>query len=279
MEDDCKIPNIIHFVFGLREQTQEFCFVFYMAIKSALVVNRPEQILFHYHYEPYGYWWDLIKKEIVFIQIPLFNKIGTAELVKYVHIADLSRLIVLKLFGGTYLDIDTISVKPLHSLRNNNVVMAKEYNYGLCNAVIMSEQNSAFIDKWLQDYDQFFKPDGWGEVAVIQPFLIQQTRPDIPITVLEQDYFFYPGCNEFMEITNPIEGGVVIPTNLTTLHLWNNMRPGFFEALTPDFITDHKNTLYSALVNNAFLYMTPQEKQQFREDVLNAPKPHSNSQP
>ena len=45
------IPNIIHFVFGLQEQTEEFLFCYYLAIVSANKINSPDEIYFHYHYQ------------------------------------------------------------------------------------------------------------------------------------------------------------------------------------------------------------------------------------
>jgi hypothetical protein len=50
------IPNIIHFIFGLKEQIEEFELYRYIAIKSAYEVNKPDKIFFYYYYEPYGYW-------------------------------------------------------------------------------------------------------------------------------------------------------------------------------------------------------------------------------
>ena len=56
------INNIIHFVFGLKEQTEDFLFSYYLAILSAIVVNNPDKVYFYYHYEPKGKWWEKIKK-------------------------------------------------------------------------------------------------------------------------------------------------------------------------------------------------------------------------
>ena len=44
------IPNIIHFVFGLKEQKEEFLFCYYISILSSKLVNNPEKIYFHYHF-------------------------------------------------------------------------------------------------------------------------------------------------------------------------------------------------------------------------------------
>jgi len=50
------IPNIIHFIYGLKEDFGgiPFSLVHYLAIKSACEVNRPEQINFYFRYEPKG---------------------------------------------------------------------------------------------------------------------------------------------------------------------------------------------------------------------------------
>ena len=56
------IPNICHFVFGFKEQTEEFLFCFYIAIYSAYIINNPDKIFFYYHNEPFGKWWKETKK-------------------------------------------------------------------------------------------------------------------------------------------------------------------------------------------------------------------------
>ena len=38
-----KIPNIIHFVYGFKKQTEEFDLYKYIAIKSAHDINKPDK--------------------------------------------------------------------------------------------------------------------------------------------------------------------------------------------------------------------------------------------
>ena len=54
-----KIPNIVHFIFGLKPQNEEFCFVYYLSVLSAYIVNKPETIYFYYHYESI---WKMVGK-------------------------------------------------------------------------------------------------------------------------------------------------------------------------------------------------------------------------
>ena len=63
------IPNIIHFIFGLIPQNEEFNMYRYIAVKSAYDVNKPDKIYFYYFYEPYGYWWDKTKEIVETVKL------------------------------------------------------------------------------------------------------------------------------------------------------------------------------------------------------------------
>ena len=41
--------NICHFVFGMKKQTEEFLFCYYIAVYSAYLINNPDIIYFYYH--------------------------------------------------------------------------------------------------------------------------------------------------------------------------------------------------------------------------------------
>ena len=47
------INNICHFVFGMKKQTEEFLFSYYIAVYSAYLINKPDTIYFYYNYEAY----------------------------------------------------------------------------------------------------------------------------------------------------------------------------------------------------------------------------------
>ena len=76
------IPNICHFVFGFKEQKDEFLFCYYLAVYSAYIVNKPEKIIFYYHHEPYGDWWEKLKNipVVELIKIPIPTHIGEKEI-------------------------------------------------------------------------------------------------------------------------------------------------------------------------------------------------------
>ena len=157
------IPNICHFVFGLKKQTEEFLFCYYISVLSASLINKPDKIYFYYHYEPYGRWWDKVKKidNIYFEVIEVPTHIGKKPIKKVPHKADWVRMNKLFERGGIYLDIDTICVKPWKHLLNNTVVLGKEREKNgnerdICNAIMFTEEKSKFFEIWLEKYEAAF---------------------------------------------------------------------------------------------------------------------------
>ena len=72
------------------------------------------------------------------------------------HVSDLLRLQALRDFGGIYMDMDVITVRPFAPLMmNHEFVMGQEGPngvYGLCNAVMLSAPNSSFVRLWIDHY-------------------------------------------------------------------------------------------------------------------------------
>ena len=111
------IPNIFHFCYGLAEDFggKPFSLVHFLAVKSALEVNRPDEIFFYYKYEPKGEWWDKTKKIVTMVKVIPPDMIFGNELVHVAHKADILRLNILIEKGGIYLDLDTINDAPIIS--------------------------------------------------------------------------------------------------------------------------------------------------------------------
>jgi hypothetical protein len=140
------------------------------------------------------------------------------------HKADVVRLQALKETGGIYLDLDTISVKPLTDLLNHSFAIGQELkagyvpknmrqrikhsirkrlgftkefsvvSTGLCNAVLLSEKNGDFINEWLNEY-KTFRSGGrdkyWNEHSVHIPERLAALHP-WSITKLSPYAFHYP---------------------------------------------------------------------------------------
>jgi hypothetical protein len=262
------IPNIVHFNYGLVEQKEEFLFVYYIAILSCKVINYQDKIFFHYHFEPFGKWWDKTKVLVDLIRVKIPTHLGEKELKKVAHKSDVLRINVLKEYGGIYLDIDTICVKPYARLLSNNMVMGVEITdsrkfLGLCNAIMFSKPNSSFITEWVSQYEQHFNPDGWQESSTILPFEISKTNKDI--TVLQRNVFFYP-CWDRIDLI--FEKESEIPDELITLHFWNHYAMDYIKNISGfDWVLDNSHTLYGKLLIHVFGLISIIEQKKILENT------------
>ena len=221
------IPNIIHFIFGLKPDYGKipFSIVHFLAVKSAVELNKPTVAYFHYQYEPQGEWWERTKPLVTLNKMTAPDSILGRPLYHFAHKADVFRLQILKEMGGIYLDIDTISVKPLTELLNHSFVIGEELrtaytpknmrqrikyalakklglaitklkgrNSGFCNAVLLSEKDSPFASRWLDEY-RSFRSKGrdryWNEHSVRVPIKLAELYPN-EISLLGPYAFHYP---------------------------------------------------------------------------------------
>jgi mannosyltransferase OCH1-like enzyme len=258
------IPNIIHFVFGLKPQDEEFLFVYYVSVYSAFIINNPEKIFLYYDYEPYGKWWEELKMipSLHLQQIDSPTHFGNKLISKTAHKADKVRMDILFNKGGIYLDIDTICVKPFADLLNKKVVLGIESPNAICNAIMMTEAQSDFFKIWLERYEEAFIPYGWAEASILLPSIIAKETPEL-LTLLEPEYFFLPSWNETEKIfVNKYE----IPENLIALHLWETMSIKNIKDISGwEWAYVNPDTLYGKLLQNIIsndkvIYMTYKKK-------------------
>lgn len=281
-----KIPNIIHFIFGFKEQVEEFDLYRYIAIKSAYEVNNPDKIYFYYYYEPYGYWWNKIKPLLTLEKIELHNEIYGNKLYHYAHKADVIRLQKLIEHGGIYLDMDTICLCPFTHLLEYDFVMGTQINsddtdiYGLCNAVILSKPNSLFAIKWLESY-KTFRSKGrdkyWDEHSVLKPLELSGIYPT-EIKILSSNAFFYPLWYKINDILfndkiNINEYKKIIENNFC-IHLWDTYSNKYLKKLNEKTIFT-QNTLYNIfarkfLKNKISIVMLTYNRNEKTEECLNS---------
>ncbi|MGQ0738905.1 MAG: glycosyltransferase [Bacteroidota bacterium] len=244
------IPNILHFVFGMAPDFggKPFSLIHYLAVKSAVELNKPTAAIFHYQYEPQGEWWRKAKPLLTLNKINAPENIMGNQLCHVAHKADVVRLQALKETGGIYLDLDTISVKPLTDLLDHSFVIGqelkavwapknwrqrlkykfglikknKESSTGLCNAVLLSERNSAFVNLWLEEYKSF-RSQGrdryWNEHSVLVPQQLADRHPE-KLVQLNPYTFHYPlydeaGLKSMFEEANEFPGAYLH-------HLWES---------------------------------------------------------
>lgn len=274
------IPNIFHFIFGMSPDFggKPFSLVHYLAIKSAVELNKPEAAIFHYQYEPQGEWWEKAKPLLQLNKIVAPDTIFGNPLHHVAHKADIVRLQALKETGGIYLDLDTISVKPLTGLLEYSFVIGQELKAGyipknwrqrlkhklgliktnntgktgLCNAVLLAEKNSSFINRWLEEY-KTFRSQGrdkyWNEHSVLIPEKLAAAYPD-EVTQLGPYTFHYPLYDE-AGLRSMFEEVHAFP-EASLHHLWESFAwEKYMSKLTTDLV--HTNDTTYNLIARKYL--------------------------
>jgi hypothetical protein len=224
------IPNIFHFIYGFNknDSIKPFPLAYYLAIRSAAEINKPEEILFHYQYEPVGEYWEAVKPYLTLNMLTAPDQFMGRSLFHFAHQADVIRLQTLYNTGGIYLDLDTICVKPFTGLLENRFVIGKELhlpyrpkNYRqklklavrkklglaeqlinpapkLCNAVLLAEKNSEFVKIWMDQY-RSFRSRGhdkyWNEHSGKVPMKLALKFPEL-VTLMNPYAFHYPLYNK-----------------------------------------------------------------------------------
>ena len=253
------LPNIVHYVFGLKEQTDAFLFSYYLSIYSVYVINRPRVIYFHYYYLPHGKWWDQILKDLganfVLKKVNMPLTIGKKVIKKVAHKADKLRMDILYEHGGIYMDVDTISVRDYKHLLDKDVVLGFEQvkakpETSICNAIMMTKPKSLFFKNWMDNYESEFDPDKWSEASILLPKKLWLENRSLAY-VLGTSSFFSPNWYETEKIfSTPVSK---IPTDLITLHLWETFSLKYLKTITGwDWAKQsmNKDTLYAKLMRN-----------------------------
>jgi hypothetical protein len=233
-----RIPNVFHFVFGLKPQTEPFHLVFYLCLESCWRVNRPDEIRFYYHHEPRGRYWELAKRRLTLVRVPLDGVVERFRYAdpfvaryRYAHHSDFVRLERLLECGGIYADIDTLFVNPFPAhLLEKPFVLGREGDVvpvgstrphrSLCNAVIMAEPGAEFGRRWLAAMPEAF--DGtWSNHSTLLPQRLSEEFPALihvePRATFYKHEWTREGIRTLLEGLDADFAGVV------SMHLWSHL--------------------------------------------------------
>lgn len=243
------IPKVINFIFGLRKDFcgKPFSYFHHLNIYSAKKVNPEYDVNVYYYYKPESKWFDALYNfcNVIKLEEPP-AKINNKDVKWGEHVCGYLRLKKLQEHGGIYLDTDVVCIKPFDDLLNSKCVMGFEVGchetIGLADAVILSEKNSEFIQKWINNYDTNYADDHWNMDAVVYPYLLSMQYPELIRTVSPDSFFKhswdYEGTNRLFNYIAPIK-------HAYCLHLWES-RPDQYNLLCKydvDYILSTKNTL------------------------------------
>lgn len=240
--DSYRIPNIIHFCFGLAPDAR-FGILEYLAVRSAVEVNQPDQVLFHYQHEPSGPWWELARPLLSLNRVEAPTEVFGKPVSHYAHQADVVRMQALLKWGGIYLDIDTLCLRPFTGLRVHPFVMGKQPRAeGLCNAVMLAEPAAVFLRTWWDEY-RTFRADKWDEHSVFLPYRLAQ-RPDLRSHIhIESDRaFFFPHWEQ-MDLLFAINDSVPFDQSYC-IHYWQTLtREVWLSRVTEQYLRTHDNNI------------------------------------
>ncbi|KAI1171905.1 hypothetical protein F4777DRAFT_563820 [Nemania sp. FL0916] len=281
------IPNHVHFIFGLSNPYDDprvgtFNFISYLAIRSAVVGIRADNISLHYTYlahppapepnkNPFSNRWvRRLKDDITLVyhspaeMDALKNQPGAHW--QAAHVSDLLRLKLLREQGGIYLDIDSFGLRPFTDLLRSprDMIMGHEGGNrgGLCNAIMVARKNSTFIDRWAAEYSNVDLSHEWNFHSVILPKKLQMQNPD-DICALPPSTFFWPTWtwHHVQWMHEPLtrqqarqwtveihrNGGSLFGEQLA-YHAWSQMAwDRFLSRLTPEMIRT-RDTRFNLLV-------------------------------
>ncbi|MGI9522092.1 MAG: glycosyltransferase [Hyphomicrobiaceae bacterium] len=249
-----RIPRNVHFVFGLRKQTEPFHILHYIAIESSRRLVEPDVIYFHYHHLPFGAFWDEIRPHLTLRRVELVQEVEDAacsgmhfpDRYLYAHHADFIRLDSLIRYGGLYADIDTVFVRPPpRELFDERFVIGREMDTrdvltgrlrpSLCNALMLSEVGSIFAATWRERMSDALN----GTWSNHSGFLSHEVSRSIPdhVRVVPETYFFPVACTP--EAIDGFVGDGPTRSDLSrcySVHLWAHL---WWEASRTDFSNCH----------------------------------------
>jgi hypothetical protein len=265
-----RVPNVFHFVFGLKSQAEPFHLMHYLCLASCIGVNQPDAVMFHCQNEPWGEYWDRIRPELTIVAVkpdPFISSFcyrdPEFDRLRYAHLADVARLKIMAEHGGIYADMDTLFVAPLPaSFFERSFIMGSEPMYwsaaateaggALCNAWMMGEPGAPFVRQWLSRVYESF--DGsWSAHSTVLPFHLSHAHPEL-IHVEPSRSFFNFGYGR-LGIRDIFKRRVQDLNGILSIHLWSHCwweasirHPAFFHAqrLTPAYVR-HADTTYAAV--------------------------------
>jgi len=258
-----KIPNIFHFVFGLREQNEPFHLAYFLCLNSCLTVNRPDKVYLYYHHEPYGRYWDLIKDQLTLVKVDPISLVSNFDYddkyieknFTYAHHSDFIRLEKLYEHGGVYADIDTIFVNPYPAhLFEKAYVLGREdpiqcqktgkQKDSLCNALIMSEPQGEFGRIWYEGMKDAF--DGsWSNHSTVLPQELSEAHPDLIHIEPKRSFYGYMWTRE--DLYQLFERCDSDFSGIYSIHLWSHL---WWAKKRRDFSNFHAGRLTEKIIRN-----------------------------
>lgn len=188
---DVLIPNIIHYVLFNKTTIN---FIMYLSILSVIKVQKPSVIYIHINNDNFTdkYWNNLlhisskynVDIELSFLMQP--THVYGQRLSSIYHTSDISRIFVLRKYGGIYLDIDMLMINNVNNLRSYECVIGWPEKDYVGSQFIMAKTNSEFLKLWQEGYKKYRSRD-WYYNAGRYPTELLEKNPKL--AHIEPEYF------------------------------------------------------------------------------------------
>ncbi|KAI4864560.1 glycosyltransferase family 32 protein [Hypoxylon rubiginosum] len=283
------IPNHVHFIYGLsnpynKPSAGTFDFLCYLAVRSAIVGMKAKNISLHYTYladppspDPNASplsnpWIKRLKDDIALVhhtpEEMAALKSSPDATWQAAHVSDILRLKLLQEQGGIYMDMDAFGFRPFTNLLKSprDIILGHEGGNrgGLCNAIMVARKNSAFVERWLKEYDGADLSKEWNYHSVVLPKELELQHPE-EVCTLPPSGFFWPtwtwdhiefmheklGSEEARKWAAEIDrnGGSLYEDQLA-YHAWSQMAwERHLSKLTPQLVRT-RDTRFNLLVRN-----------------------------
>lgn len=246
------IPKEINYImYGLDKNYKPLQFDFnyshYLNILSAKLINKDYKINLYHQCDIKPQWQDKLQKICNLIKID--NLKYDLKLSHKEHIGDLFRLETLYKNGGIYLDLDVVCINSFDTLLDKKCVMGLERGnnklIGLCNAVIMTEPNSDFINAWLHEYKTKYKGE-WSYNSVVFPYMLAQTGK-YKVDIRPVDNFFKYSWDQGGRQSLFFKNSDL--KDCYCLHLWDNKNRDILSKYNDTIIMSTNNTVCNIYKN------------------------------
>jgi len=158
------IPNHVHYI---RLQQPEIRFFEAVCMKSAFMVQRPKKLFIHSDTgPPTGRHWNQLldipgfKEALQVRDVPIPKQVFGSEFFWNAHRADVLRILILKKYGGIYLDNDILVINNFDRYRNFEFVLGWPDGEWIGNMLLMGHREARFLTEFLETY-KLFRPDIW----------------------------------------------------------------------------------------------------------------------
>lgn len=218
------VPNIVHWVWFYPPE-REMLFHQVTSALSAMYIQKPTRVYLWNTFPPSGHWWHFLKRVSKHVNIPIISKtmkapsnIGGRNIHAAEHKSDVARLCIAHDYGGIYMDLDVIVLKPFTPFMCNELTLGQETEVKLNNGLIIAAPGARFLNLWLDYYHYELRDYVWDYNSVKTPFTLWTLHRHL--VHVETRSFHHPNWR-YDEVSHIFQSGQLYNwTDNYCLHTW-----------------------------------------------------------